>query len=139
MGRGEQQLMTANRVLFDTTILIDLLERRPRVIARLRTLADQGAKLAISIVSAAEIYSGTAPGEEERTAKLLDLFDVIPMTDRLAKRTGELVAARRRLGRAYSLDDMMIAATAIELGYLLYTSNRKDFEVPRISFYSPER
>lgn len=131
--------MAAARVLFDTTVLIDLLERKPKTIARLRTLAEQGAKLAVSIITVVEIYAGMSPGEEERTEKLLALFDVIPLDERLARKTGEFVAARRRVGRAYSLDDMMIAATAMEFGYLLYTTNRRDFEVPHLAFYTLER
>jgi tRNA(fMet)-specific endonuclease VapC len=129
--------MVANRVLFDTPILIDLLERRPRAIARLRALADRGAKLAISIISVAEIHAGIRSGEEEKAARLLDLFDVIPLSEDLARKTSELVAARRRVGRSYSLDDMLIAASAIEFGYMLYTTNRKDFETPRLTFFSP--
>jgi predicted nucleic acid-binding protein len=93
--------MATNRVLFDTPILIDLLERRPRAITRLRALADQGTKLAISIISVAEIHAGVRPEEEERTARLLDLFDVIPLSEDLARKTSELVAARRRVGRSY--------------------------------------
>jgi predicted nucleic acid-binding protein len=85
--------MATTRVLFDTPILIDLLERRPRAIARLRALADQGAKLAISILSVAEIHAGISPGEEKSTARLLDLFDVIPLSEDLARKTSELVAA----------------------------------------------
>jgi predicted nucleic acid-binding protein len=131
--------MAATRVLFDTPALIDLLERRPRAIARLRALADQGAKLAISILSVAEIHAGIRPGEEKRTARLLDLFDVIPLSEDLARKSGELVAARRKVGRGYTLDDMLIAASAIEFGYLLYTTSRKDFETPRLTFYTPER
>ena len=64
---------------------------------------------------------------------------VIPLSLELARRTGELVAARRRVGRSYTIDDMMIAATAIEFSYLLYTTNKKDFEVPRLAFYTPVR
>jgi predicted nucleic acid-binding protein len=132
-------LLNPQRVLFDTTVLIDLLTRRPKAIARLRALAEQGAKMAISIVSMAEIYGGLVPGEEERTARLLELFDMIPLNEVLARKTGELVAARRRVGRSYTIDDMMIAATAIEGSYQLYTSHKKDFEVPRLAFYTPER
>jgi len=132
-------LLNPQRVLFDTTVLIDLLTRRPKAIARLRALAEQGAKMAISIVSVAEICGGLVPGEEERTARLLELFDVIPMSQDLARRTGELVAARRKVGRSYTIDDMMIAATAMGFGYQLYTTNKKDFEVPRLAFYTPER
>jgi predicted nucleic acid-binding protein len=131
--------MAATRVLFDTPGLIDLLERRPRAIARLRALADQGAKLAISIISVAEIHAGICPGEEKRTARLLDLFDVIPLSEDLARKTSELVAARRKVGRGFTLDDMLIAASAIEFGYMLYTPSRKDFETPQLTFYTPER
>jgi len=131
--------MATTRVLFDTPILIDLLERRPRAIARLRALADQGAKLAISILSVAEIHAGISPGEEKSTARLLDLFDVIPLSEDLARKTSELVAARRKVGRGYTLDDMLIAASAIEFGYMLYTTSRKDFETPRLTFYTPVR
>jgi predicted nucleic acid-binding protein len=132
-------LLNTQRVLFDTTVLIDLLTRRPKAIARLRALAEQGAKMAVSIISVAEIYGGLVPGEEERTARLLELFDVIPLNEDLARRSGELVSARRKVGRSYTIDDMMIAATAVEFSYLLYTTNKKDFEVPRLAFYTPER
>ena len=132
-------MLNPQRVLCDTTVLIDLLTRRPKAIARLRALAEQRAQAAISIVSVAEIYGGLVSGEEERTARLLELFDMIPLSQDLARRTGELVAARRRVGRSYTIDDMMIAATAIEFNYLLYTTNKKDFEVPRLAFYTPVR
>jgi predicted nucleic acid-binding protein len=131
--------MAAQRILFDTPILIDLLERRPRAIARLRSLADQGARFAISMLTLAEIYSGIRPDEEEGTARLLDLFDAIPLSEQLARKAGELIAARRRVGRAYSLDDMLIAATAVQYGCMLYTASRKDFEAPGVVFYTPER
>jgi predicted nucleic acid-binding protein len=131
--------MATNRVLFDTPVLIDLLERRPRAINRLRALADQGARLGISILTYAEIYAGIGEGEEERTKKLLDLFDVIPVSEALARKAAELTAARRNVGRAYTMDDMLIAATAMQYGAQLFTTNRKDFEVPGITFYTPER
>jgi predicted nucleic acid-binding protein len=131
--------MAVPKVLFDTTILVDLLERKPKAIARLRALAENGAQMAISIVSMAEVHAGVLPGEEERTARLLDLFDILPLTETLAKKAGELAAARRRLGRGSTLDDMMIAATALEHGYQLYTTNKKDFETPKLAFYAPER
>jgi predicted nucleic acid-binding protein len=129
---------TGNRILFDTTVLVDLLCRRPKALAQLRLLAAQGATLFVSTVSVAEIYSGIRPGEEEGTARLLALFDVIPLSDELSRKTGELVAARRRVGRSYSLDDMAIAATAIACGCALYTANKRDFEVPGILFYTAQ-
>ena len=131
--------MAAPRVLFDTTALIDLLERKPKAIAGLRGLADHGALLAVSFLTLAVIHAGRRPGEEERTERLLDLFDVIPLGEELARKAGALTAARRRLGRGCSIDDMIIAATALERGYQLYTSNKRDFETPKLVFYAPER
>jgi predicted nucleic acid-binding protein len=131
--------MAAPRVLFDTTALIDLLERKPKAITRLRALADQGAQMAISILTLAEIHAGLHPGEEERTQRLLDLFDVIPLTEALARKAGELTAMRRRVGRGCALDDMIIAATALEYGYQLYASNKRDFETAKLVFYAPEK
>ena len=67
------------RVLFDTPILVDLLMRRPKTISQLRSLADRGARIAVSTISVAEIYSGIHRGEEAGTARLFDLFDVISL------------------------------------------------------------
>jgi predicted nucleic acid-binding protein len=131
-------MSAAVRVLFDTTVLVDLLHRRPKAIAQLRLLASQGAALAVSTVTLAEIHAGSRPDEEESTARLLALFDVVPFSPELARKTGELIAARRRVGRAYTLDDMAIAATAITSGCALYTANKRDFEVPGILFYAPQ-
>lgn len=131
--------MAALRILFDTPILIDLLERRPRAISRLRVLADQGARLGISILSYAEILSGTPAVELERTQRLLDLFDVVQINEELARKAADLAALRRKVGKAYTLDDMLIGATALKFNAQLFTPNRRDFEAPGISFYMPDR
>lgn len=125
------------RVLFDTPILVDLLMRRPKTISQLRSLADRGARIAVSTISVAEIYSGIHRGEEAGTARLFDLFDVISLSAEIARLAGELASVRRNVGRAYSVDDMAIAATAIKFNYSLYTTSKRDFEVPGIMFYAP--
>jgi len=120
-------------------VLIDLLERRPRAISRLRALAEQGARLGISILTYAEVHAGLAEGEAEATARLLDLFDIVEINEQLAKKAAELTASRRKIGRAAILDDMLIAATALHYKAQLFTPNKKDFEVPGLTFYVPER
>jgi predicted nucleic acid-binding protein len=37
------------------------------------------------------------------------------------------------MGRTHTLDDMMIAATALEYGYTLVTDNPKDFQIPGLA------
>ena len=131
--------MAARRVLLDTSVVIDLLERKPRALARLRVLADQGLRLGISMLTFTEVLSGLAEGERERTERLLDLFDMVQVSESIARRAATLVAARRKVGRSWTLDDMLIAATAIEYNADLYTAAKKDFEVPGLRFYTPER
>jgi hypothetical protein len=122
-------------VLLDTSILIDLLHERKEQMGLIRDLAMRGFVLATSAVNIAEVYAGMRQGEEQATEELLAAFRWLPLTPEVAQRAGEFTAARRRIGRTHSLDDMLIAATAIAYGYALLTDNRKDFEIPEIDLF----
>lgn len=124
------------RVLLDTTALIDLLHRRPAIQTTLKSLLQRGFEPTTSAVNVAEIYAGVRHGEQGITDALVDSLSCFDVTRELARRAGQLVAARRRAGRTHALDDMIIAATAIENDCQLLTGNRKDFEVPGVRFYS---
>ena len=127
--------MTPKGILVDTSVLINLLHLRKEPVALIRELTLRGLELAISSVNIAELYGGMRKGEEHATAELLSAFKWVSLTPEIAKKAGEITAARREVGRNHSLDDMMIAATAIEHGYALLTDNRKDFEIPEIEFF----
>jgi len=125
------------RVLLDTTVLIDLLHRRPEMMAIIKAITEGDFELTTSSINVAEVYAGVRPGEESITDALVDSLACFDCTRELAQHAGELVAERRRIGRTHSLDDMIVAATAIAHGCLLVTDNRKDFDVPGVGFYSP--
>lgn len=122
-------------VLLDTSVLINLLHRRSDPVALIRELTLRGLELVTSAVNIAELYAGMRQGEEKATGELLSAFKWLPLTPEIARRAGEIVAERRGMGRTHSLDDMMIAATALEHGYALLTDNRKDFEIPGIDLF----
>jgi|SRR5271170_4235989 len=122
-------------VLLDTSILINLLHGRAEARALVGDLTARGVSLAISCVSVAELFAGMRTGEETVTEELLSALDCIPVTREIAREAGRIRATQRLLGRTFALDDMMIAATAIQFGYPLVTDNRKDFEVPEIELY----
>jgi predicted nucleic acid-binding protein len=128
----------SKKVLLDTTVLIDVLHRRPEMLATLKTLVRDDFELATSAINVAEIYAGVRPGEESSTDALVGSLACFDLNRELAQQAGALVTARRQVGRTDSLDDMIIAATAIRHDCLLFTGNRKDFEVPGIHFYPPE-
>ncbi|MGA2085564.1 MAG: type II toxin-antitoxin system VapC family toxin [Terracidiphilus sp.] len=122
-------------ILLDTSVLIDLLHGRKEPAALIRDLILSGSVLATSSVNIAELYAGMRKGEEAATEALISGLECLPLTPEIAKKAGNITAARRRLGKTHSLDDMMIAATVIEYGYTLLTDNRKDFEIPDIELF----
>lgn len=123
-------------VLLDTTVLIDLLHHRLETVEQIRELALRGFSFAICPITVAELFAGVRKGEELRTEELLSAFEWFPLTREVARKAGELVASKRRAGKTHTLDDMMIAATAIHYNYLVLTENRKDFAVPGLRLYS---
>ena len=122
-------------VLFDTSVLIDFLRKKPEARALLSDLAARRITLAISAVSVAELYAGMREHEEAETAKLIDALECLPLSAEIAKKAGLIRGRQRQLGRTFALDDMMIGATAIVYGFPLVTDNRKDFEIPEIELF----
>jgi predicted nucleic acid-binding protein len=86
-------------------------------------------------MNVAEIYGGMRPGEETQIQKLLDSVRILPVTFAVAKRAGELRSTRALLGRTHSIQDMIVAATALENGLTLVTHNRKDFPIEGLTFW----
>lgn len=120
-------------VLVDTSVLIYLLRGKSEHQKLIRDLLLGGFVLTTSAVNIAELYAGMRQREEQATAELLSAFTQLPLTPGIAQRAGETTAARRRMGRTHTLDDMMIAATAIEYGYALVTDNQKDLQIPGLA------
>jgi predicted nucleic acid-binding protein len=126
----------AKTVLLDTSVLINLLHERKEHMKLIRDLVQRGFILTTSSINIAELCAGMRVGEEKETSGLLAAFRRLPVTPAIGQKAGEMTAARRRIGRTHSLDDMMIAATAIECGYTLVTDNCKDFEIQGIDTLS---
>jgi len=122
-------------VVVDTCVLVNVLRGKERPRAILRELSLRGFVPAVSPVTVAELHAGLRKGEEQATEDLLAGFTWLPLTRSIAQKAGEIVAAQRGLGRTRSLDDMLIAAAAIQHGYRLLTENRKDFDVPEVRLY----
>jgi tRNA(fMet)-specific endonuclease VapC len=120
-------------VLLDTTVLIDTLRNRNQRRSLLAALVASGHTLATSTVNIAEVYSGMQPGEEPATRTFLAGLDQIPVSAAIAVRAGLLKAAFRRQGQTRSILDMLVAATAMEIGSPVATDNQKDFQISGLS------
>ena len=122
-------------LLVDTNVLIDALRDRLDRRKLLASLAANGYVLTASAINVAEVYAGLRTGEESETQRLLQRFRCIPVTETIAQRAGTLRAGLRRVGRTHTLDDMIVAATALEVDCPLLTENRRDFLIEGLTLF----
>ena len=124
--------------LLDTGILIRHLRGRRDVIQLVRGLGRKK-RTAVSAITHLELYVGAHPEEDYGTRKLLSRFQTIPVDANIGRRAGELVRRQQSQGRALSIPDAIIAATALQYGLTLATFNPKDFGLPGLQLYPLDR
>jgi predicted nucleic acid-binding protein len=93
-------------------------------------------EVAISVVTLIELAHGAARADTpERKAKrekfiqeLLTVMPIYPVTVSLALHTGQLDGENQARGTRVPLPDLLIGATALELGYSVGTANLRHFQ-----------
>ena len=118
------------KYLLDTNQVVYYLRQETRVIDDLQSRRGEG--LAVSIISAAELYEGifraTNPEEAERALKdFLSEVTVLSIDEEVARIFGQERARLRQVGMPMSDLDLLIAATALRHDLTLLTADR-DFE-----------
>ena len=113
-------------MLVDTSVLIDHLRGDERALHALERHRASG-PLHSSEMVRLEILAGMRPAEEEATRILLDSLIWHPGDTGIAEDAGAL--GRRWLPSAHTIDsaDLAIAATALQLGLPLLTTNVRHF------------
>ncbi len=116
--------------LIDTDILVFSLKGDPSVMNHLHRTA--GHAKAISVVSYGELLYGAHKSARpiENLARVRRLGEVLPVIDispAIMEAFGSLKARLETGGRRLDDFDLVIAATAITLGYRLVTNNEKHF------------
>jgi tRNA(fMet)-specific endonuclease VapC len=115
--------------LLDTSAVIALLRRHPRLEARLRQ--EQPADVAISSIVAHELYYGAfrARRQQENLAIVDALaFPVLDFDAVDARSAGEVRAALAAEGTPIGPYDVLIAGQALSRGVVLVTHNTGEFE-----------
>jgi predicted nucleic acid-binding protein len=106
-----------------------------------------GEDYAVSVVTIAELQHGIrrADGPRRRAlrerflADVLSLFNIFPMDLAIALRVGDIDADLKSQGQGLPLPDIIIASTALELGYAVATFNLKDFKrIPGLQIAEPK-
>jgi len=114
--------------LLDSGILIRHLrdyKGYPELLDRLTDEAD----IYISVMTRFEIVRSMKDREQETTFNLLESLDTIIMSNEIADRAGEIVRSGRTRGITFGEADAIIAATAMQHGLALVTTNAKHFSM----------
>lgn len=134
--------MTFDYLLLDTNIVSYIMKGTPE--AKLYENHLSGKTLAISFITVGELWAGAeyARWGEQKRRKLenaLRNFVVIPYDYEIAKRYGEIVAQRKRIGKPISFADAWIAACALRHQVTLVTHNGRDFtDIPNLSVFTQQ-
>jgi tRNA(fMet)-specific endonuclease VapC len=118
------------RYLLDTNIVSDLI-RNPqgRVAEHTRQIGEHS--VCTSIIVAAELRYGSSrkasPRLTEQVEAVLGAMDVVPFEAPADAVYGLIRARLEKAGRPIGGNDLLIAAQAIALGYVLVTDNQKEF------------
>jgi hypothetical protein len=121
--------------LLDTGLVLRHLRGQRRTVQLLRGLGKES-RLAIASVTRLEVHAGMQPEERYLTQKLLARLATIDLDREIADRASDMIAAGKQAGRALSVPDAIIAATAIGHRLTLVTLNPGDFQhIAGLSLY----
>jgi hypothetical protein len=123
--------------LIDTNILILYLRKTAGYYELLDTLAADDA-LYISAITRLEIIRGMRDREREATFDILDSLETIEINIEIADKAGELIRTWRTKGVVLEDADALIAASALEHGLALVTTNSKHFPMPDLVVYQAD-
>ncbi len=118
--------------LLDTGILIRHLRNRPGYHDLIRRLNKEG-DLYISAFTRVEVLRGMRDHERERTFRLLNDLLTHPLDRETADRAGELLRAWQSKGVTLSGPDAVIAASALQVGAILVTTNPRHYPMPELT------
>lgn len=118
-------------MILDTSVLVGAERGR----SRLDRLIGDDDDVAISAVTAAELWVGVALADRRRKPRRATFVEqvlaTIPVEDydlEVARAHADLLAEARRTGRPRGAHDLLIAATAIARERTLVTMDRRSFE-----------
>jgi hypothetical protein len=111
-------------VVFDTSILIDLLRGDEAALGFVQAVTDVPI---CSEVTRIEVTRGLRSGERTSTEELFRTLRWVPLDEPIARRAGELGRRWDRHRPGISLADLVIAATAEQVDADLATANVRHF------------
>lgn len=114
-------------VVLDSTVVVDILRRRPGTLERLAAMQRAGDRPHVCAITAEEVTFGLRPRERADATTLFEALHVAPLGVAEGRLAGWWRATFRRRGWTLSPADCLIAASAVGIRARLATGNPKDF------------
>ena len=119
------------RLVLDTSILSAIMRNVPSAVARARSYLTVADRLTFSVITRYEILRGLKAKNAERQIQAFGRFcavsETLYLTDEVIERAAQIYADLRNRGQLVGDADILIAATALENGAGLVTSNGSHF------------
>jgi tRNA(fMet)-specific endonuclease VapC len=118
--------------MLDTDICIYIIKRKPgSVLKRLEML--QPGQLAMSAITFAELMNGAKKSQQvegniAKLNELAELLEIRPFDQKAAVTYGDVRSTIEKKGNIIGSNDLLIAAHALSLDWILVTNNEKEFK-----------
>ncbi|ACO32612.1 MULTISPECIES: type II toxin-antitoxin system VapC family toxin [Acidobacterium] len=122
-------------VLVDSDILIEVSRGRDTaIVERWMALSRSVEAVLYTPVTAAELWAGARPGEQELLTRLFQAIDCAPLDEETGRMAGAFL---RQFHKSHSVElgDALIAAAAVQQEAMLWTRNRKHYPMAGVRFY----
>lgn len=124
------------RVLLDTDVTIWLLKKQESYVQTFIEAQKQGYAFLLSPIVSAEIYTGAFKHEYPTIEQFFSLLTPLTLDTETGKLAGEYANQYRKAYNKISLEDYLLAATAVQERAWLWTDNQKHYPMSTIYFFN---
>ena len=118
-------------VIIDTDTLSYFFRNDPNVVMKLDSYLKSYGFVNLSVITYYEVMNGLyykdAKKQLVKFEKFVNLNQILPLTDLIAKKAAGIFASLTKGGKTVGHNDILIASTAIVNGTTLVTNNEKHF------------
>lgn len=124
--------------LLDSDVIISYLRGLRETVDFVNHLFRIGSVLGCCPINITEIYAGMKESERNKTEKFINSMQFFTINREIAKLAGNIINKYRSEGITLSTTDSMIAAIAINNGFILATYNKRHYPMNELKSISPK-
>ena len=128
--------MTPERLVLDTDIVIDLLKKKPALVARYLELGEAKTSFLLSPIVVAEVYAGAFAREYKDIEAFFNMCVQVDLDTETGRSAGRYANRYCKAFKGVSLEDFLLAATAQAHRCPLWTGNRKHYPMDDIELFA---